>query len=201
MSATPAAVRLHREPYLWTVLQDFVARGLAEQLADEFPREGFRAAGTSAKLFLVRSLVIDGQLPSSVRQLSEAWREVAETIAHGDWVDRVGTVVGRDLTALRVDASLCRYPPGCSLMPHTDRDIRDTTQIIYFNRAWRPEWGGMLRILGSDDINDVIEEVPPLLHSCVVMVRSERSWHAVTPVAAGVRHERLSMLMHASLPG
>ena len=196
-----AAAVLHRDPYVWTVRHDFVTRGLAEQLADEFPRDGFRTAGTSAKLFLVRSLVIDGQLPSSVRQLSAAWRGVAEEIVDGDWVGRVGAVVGRDLTGLRIDASLCRYPPGCSLVPHTDRDIRDTTQIVYLNRVWRPEWGGMLRVLGSDDIDDVIAEVLPVLHSCVVMVRSERSWHAVTPVAAGVRHERLSMLLHASLPG
>ena len=173
----------------------------AEQLADEFPADGFRTAGTSAKLFLVRSLVIDGQLPSAVRQLSAAWRQVAETIVDGDWVGRVGDVVGRDLTGLRIDASLCRYPPGCSLVPHTDRDIRDTTQVVYFNREWRPEWGGMLRILGSDDIDDVIEEVLPVLHSSVVMVRSDRSWHAVSPVAEGVQRERMSMLIHASHHG
>ena len=61
-------------------------------------------------------------------------------------------LAGLRATGLRIDASLCRYPPGCSLLPHTDRPIRVATQVAYFNQEWRREWGGMLRILRSSDL-------------------------------------------------
>ncbi|WP_344092713.1 2OG-Fe(II) oxygenase [Microbacterium deminutum] len=148
----------------------------------------------------MRSLVVDSQVVTSAGELSEAWQDLGQLIVSPAYRARLGSVVDRDLDGLRLDASLCRYPPGCSLIPHTDREQRDTTHVVYLNREWRREWGGMLRILRSDDLEDVIEEVLPTLPTSVVMVRSDRSWHAVTPVASGVTAERLSLLVHASRP-
>ena len=189
---------VNQDPFTWAVVNGFFDRSFALRLAQEFPSDGFRRAGTSTKLFHVRSLVVDGRLPSSVGGLPDAWRAIGHLIASAAYREMLGDLVSRDLMGLRLDATLCRYPPGCSLAPHTDRDIRDTTHILYFNRQWRREWGGMLRILRSAHVDDVIEEVLPELHTSVVMVRSERSWHAVTAVAGDVSQERMSLLVHAS---
>jgi SM-20-related protein len=188
----------NQDLFTWTHVSGFFDRSVVQQLAQEFPNDGFRVAGTSSKHFYVRSLVVDGGMPSSARGLPAVWRSIGYLISSMPYRERLGDLVGRDLAGLRLDASLCRYPPGCSLMPHTDRDIRDTTHIIYFNRNWRREWGGMLRILRSACLDDVIEEILPELHTSVVMVRSEHSWHAVSTVAEAVTQERLSLLVHAS---
>ena len=189
---------VNQDPFTWAVVSGFFDHSVALRLAQEFPDDGFRVAGTRTKLFHVRSLVVDGRLPSSASGLPGTWRTIGHLISSMAYRDRLGDLVGRDLTGLRFDASLCRYPPGCSLEPHTDRDIRDTTHIVYFNRPWRREWGGMLRILRSAHLDDAVEEILPELHTSVVMVRSERSWHGVTTVADGVTQERLSLLVHAS---
>jgi Rps23 Pro-64 3,4-dihydroxylase Tpa1-like proline 4-hydroxylase len=194
------AIDRRTTPFTWAVVDRFLDKALAQQLALDFPTDGFRTAGTQAKLFRVRSLVVNSQIASTASDLPESWMTLAEIIAAPGYARWLGQVVGRDLNGLRLDASLCRYPPGCSLQPHTDRDIRVTTHIIYFNEEWRAEWGGMLCILRSANIDDVVDAIPPQLHTSVVMLRSDYSWHAVTPVAEGVQRERLSLLVHTSLP-
>jgi SM-20-related protein len=191
-------VRITHEPFTWAVMREFFDPATASELATTFPSYGFRVAGASAKLFQVRSLVVAGTVHSSTATLPEPWRATAHLLASDEYRDRLGALVDRDLSGLRIDATLCRYPPGCSLAPHTDREVRDTTHVVYFNRVWQREWGGMLRVLRSSGVEDVIEEVSPELHTSVVMVRSDCSWHAVTPVVDGVAEERLSLLIHAS---
>ncbi len=196
----PAPRRVQHAPFTWAVLEDFFTRQRTDALASSFPSQGFRPAGISSKLFYVRSLVVDSRVVTSAAELPEVWQDLGRLIVSPAYRDRLAGVVDRDLDGLRLDASLCRYPPGCSLMPHTDRELRDTTHVVYLNREWQPEWGGMLRILRSDNLDDVIEEVLPTLPTSVVMVRSDCSWHAVTAVAEGVTAERLSLLVHASRP-
>jgi SM-20-related protein len=199
-TAGTGQVTLHRDPFTWAVVQGFLDEEVANGLSAEFPDDGFRVAGTSSKLFSVRSLVVAGGVHSSAGTLSAAWRRFAAYLASDDYRQRFGDLVGLELTGLRIDASLCRYPPGCSLVPHTDRPVRRATHVLYLNRVWRRDWGGMLRLLRSDDVDDTLEEVLPTLGTSVAMVRSDRSWHAVTRVADGVTAERLSVLVHASGP-
>lgn len=196
----PRMATVHRDPFTWAVVRGFLDDELAHRLAAEYPEDGFRPAGTSAKLFSVRAMVVAGTVHSSTATLSDAWQDFAGWLASGAYRQAFGELVGLDLTGLRIDASLCRYPPGCALAPHTDRPIRRATHVQYFNPEWRPEWGGTFRVLRSDDVDDVIEEVQPTLGTSVAMVRSDCSWHTVTEVAPGVTAERRSVLAHASWP-
>jgi SM-20-related protein len=200
LRAPSAGATVNHEPFTWTEIEEFLPRADAEQLAYEFPEDGFRVAGSSAKLFHVRSLIVDNQLATSTTSLSSAWQALGRLLISPAYAEWVGALVGKDLTGLRVDASLCLYPPGCWLAPHTDRPMRVTTQIVYFNEEWRPEWGGMFRVLRSENMEDVAAEVLPVLHTSVVMLRADNSWHAVSPVADGVTKVRRSLLMHTSDP-
>lgn len=189
---------LHTDPYIWSAVEDFFDPAMMLDLLSEFPADGFRIAGPGPKSFFIRSLVVNSALPSSTTDLSPTWQSMGRILASPDYRVRLGEFVGRDLSRLRIDATLCRYTPGCWLPPHTDRDIRDTTHVIYFNREWSPEWGGMFQILASERPDDIVAEVVPKLNISVVMVRSERSWHAVSSVVPGVERDRLSLLIHAS---
>lgn len=192
---TRAALRT--DPFIWAVIEDFFDDSVAISLSSEFPADGFTLAGSQNAKFYVRSLAINGTL-SSAADLSPAWRNVGLLISSSDYRRRLGDFLGRDLSRLRIDASLCRYTQGCALPPHTDRAERDTTQVIYFNREWCSEWGGLLQVLRSERPDDVASEVIPTLNTSVMMIRSERSWHAVSPVPAGVNRERLSLVINLS---
>jgi len=199
-TAGAPATTVHRDPFTWAVVRGFLDDDVAHRLAAEFPDDGFRVAGTSSKLFSVRSLVVAGTVHSSTATLSTTWRRFASWVASDEYRRAFGELVGLDLAGLRIDASLCRYPPGCSLAPHTDRPVRIATHVLYLNPVWRAEWGGAFRVLRSDDVDDVIEEVVPVVGTSVAMVRSDCSWHAVSGVADGVTVERQSVLVHASRP-
>jgi len=70
---------------------------------------------------------------------------------------------------------------------HNDSATKVITALIYLNGAWS-DAGGRLRLLrGPHDIDDVIDEVPPLAGTLIAFARSENSWHGHQPYD-GPRH-------------
>jgi hypothetical protein len=77
-----------------------------------------------------------------------------------------------------------RWPNSAHLGPHLDMRQKIATHIFYLNAGWNTWWGGCLRILNSKDEEDVVAEIPPRIGNASILVRSDRSWHTVTPVTA-----------------
>ena len=63
---------------------------------------------------------------------------------------------------------------------HTDTETKIVTVLIYMNPAWE-ESGGRLRLLRSDDLDDVIVEVPPVEGTLLAFLRSDNSYHGHKP--------------------
>jgi hypothetical protein len=60
---------------------------------------------------------------------------------------------------------------------HTDSATKIITVLIYMNEAW-DQPGGRLRLLrSSQDLNDIIVEVPPISGTLLAFKRSNNSWH------------------------
>jgi SM-20-related protein len=69
---------------------------------------------------------------------------------------------------------------------HTDSESKLVTALLYFNQTWEAA-GGRLRLLRrSDDLRDMIAEVPPDSGTLVAFRRSDRSFHGHEPFV-GVR--------------
>jgi hypothetical protein len=69
---------------------------------------------------------------------------------------------------------------------HTDSKTKLLTILIYFNDGWAAE-SGKLRILNSDDINDIAEEVNPTAGSMVAFKVTDNCWHGY-PSFEGTRN-------------
>jgi hypothetical protein len=64
---------------------------------------------------------------------------------------------------------------------HTDTATKIITVLIYLNDAWGAE-GGRLRLLRrSDDLDDMVAEVPPEWGNLIAFRRSENSFHGHKP--------------------
>jgi SM-20-related protein len=64
---------------------------------------------------------------------------------------------------------------------HTDTRSKILTLLIYMNPEWEHA-GGRLRLLrSSDDLEDVITEVPPDSGTLIAFKRSDNSWHGHKP--------------------
>ena len=69
---------------------------------------------------------------------------------------------------------------------HTDSKTKLLTILIYFNDEWAAE-SGKLRILNSDDINDIAKEVNPTAGSMVAFKVTDNCWHGY-PSFEGTRN-------------
>ncbi len=69
---------------------------------------------------------------------------------------------------------------------HTDSKTKLLTILIYFNDGW-PADTGKLRILNSEDMNDVAEEVEPTAGCMIAFKVTDNCWHGY-PSFEGTRN-------------
>jgi Rps23 Pro-64 3,4-dihydroxylase Tpa1-like proline 4-hydroxylase len=63
-----------------------------------------------------------------------------------------------------------------------DRQLhRRLNILIYFNKGWRPEWGGNIELWDAD-VKNCIHSFSPIFNRCVVFETNHISFHGVTAV-------------------
>jgi Rps23 Pro-64 3,4-dihydroxylase Tpa1-like proline 4-hydroxylase len=182
-----ASTPLERQPYEWARVTGALDLEGAPALIDTFPGEDFwRIAGHDGEKsysYLARPLVILGSdRQANLSPLPPPWQDLVDDLLSPRYREALAAVVGRPLDDALMEAAIWRWDEAAHLGPHLDMEEKVATHIFYLNAGWNPWWGGCLRILGSGDEEDVAAEIPPLLGSASVVVRSDRSWHAVTQV-------------------
>ena len=85
--------------------------------------------------------------------------------------------------------------------PHFDLKAKVVTHVLYSNDGGEEPEGGSPPILRSADAADEAARVLPLVGNSVLLVRSERSWHAVAKVRKGCRTSRRAMTVTFYEPG
>ncbi|PHM32813.1 2OG-Fe(II) oxygenase family protein [Xenorhabdus szentirmaii] len=172
-------------PYHWGMVSPFTDEKTANDLMETFPHEGFVMAEKMAeqtddkKTYSLEALVVEKEIP-----LSLVWTKFCDYLKSNQYREQVGKLIGRDLSSAHLSLTFWRYRSSQWLGPHTDKTEKIVTQIFNFNQNWSPDWGGCLRILHSDDSQDIYHEIPPELNTSVILQRSDQSWHMVTPISA-----------------
>jgi SM-20-related protein len=197
---------LETQPYSWAAVNGLFAPKDAAALAATYPRDHFKTlhAHDGEKEYLYESrclLPMGGDTASNAEELSDAWRGLAQSLISPDYRAAMSLLTGYDLTSAAIEANVFHYGPGACLGPHLDLAAKRITHVLYFNSAWNPQDGGCLEILRSGDPDDVAAEILPLVGNSVVLVRSDRSWHAVRRVADGCRKSRRSVTVTFYHPG
>ncbi len=197
---------LETEPYSWAEIDGLYSPEDAAALAAEYPRDHFKTLsgndGEKEYLYEARSLLALGADEASFpRELSPAWRQLANDLVAPGYREAMSRLTGLDLTEAPIEANVYHYGPGSSLGPHLDMPIKRVTHVLYFNDAWNADDGGCLSILRSKDAKDVAARVLPLVGSSAALVRSDRSWHAVERVAESCRKSRRCVTITFYSPG
>ena len=198
--------RLGEPPHRWGYLPRALAPEAAASLQDTFPTSGFwrlqQHDGEKAMRFRLRCLVpLGGDRAAQPESLSPAWMALVEELLSAAYRDAFAEALGQSLDAHLLELSAWRWGPAAHLGPHVDIPRKLASEVFYFNDGWDPAWGGCLQILDSEDSGDVTEELPPTLGSASILVRSDSSWHSVSPVQAGAAEERLSVVATWQHPG
>ncbi len=125
--------------------------------------------------------------------LSDVWRRLARDLCSAAYREALSALTDQDLRHAPMEVNVFHYGPGASLGAHPDLPDKRVTHILYFNESWDRAHGGCLNILRSKDPAEVAALVEPLVGNSAVLVRSNNSWHAVSPVIPEQRISRRSM--------
>ena len=201
-----ADFEMNGEPYRWARIDRLFSEPQAARLAASFPRDKFKNVagydGEKGYQYVARSLIHMGASePSHPKGLDPLWLALAEDLLSPAYRDALSAASGLDLSSAQMEANVIHYGPGSWLGPHVDLKEKILTHIIYFNEGWDPRDGGCLNILRSRDPEDKVAEIPPLVGSSSLLVRSDRSWHSVSPVSSGCTTSRRSLNVIFHLPG
>jgi SM-20-related protein len=184
-----ASAELRRAPYEWALVDGAMAPEHAATLIDTFPRHDFwrlsHDDGEKSYTYSARPLVILGaDRPANLSRLPDPWQELVADLLSPRYREALSQVLGQPLDGSPMEAAVWRWDHDAELGPHLDMREKIVTQVFYLNSGWNPWWGGSLRILNSADPSDLAAEIPPLLGTSSIVVRSDRSWHCVSPVTS-----------------
>ncbi len=198
--------QLESVPYRWGLVDNLFDAGDARSLTATYPCDHFKLVaghdGEKGFEFEARALIVmGGNTVAYADELSEAWRALAADLLSPDYRAAISGLTGCDLTEAPMEVNVHHYGPGCSLGAHTDFPEKLATHVLYFNDSWNRSDGGCLRILRSGDLADVAAEISPIVGNSAVLVRSEKSWHAVSSVVSDSPRSRRSMTVTFYRPG
>jgi Rps23 Pro-64 3,4-dihydroxylase Tpa1-like proline 4-hydroxylase len=190
--------KLFRKPYSWALVDGLFSPQHAADLATTFPRDHFKIVkGYDSEkdyAYHARALVgMGSKAISHVEQLSPAWRQLATDLLSNRYRAALSRLTGIDLSKLRMEANVFHYGSGAWLGPHVDLADKIATHVLYFNPSWDVANGGCLNVLRSSDMQDSACVIAPIVGSSAVLVRSDKSWHAVSRVDPSCVESRRSV--------
>jgi len=155
---------LKTEPFDYLVVRDFVRPEAAEAIGRDYP------AIDKAGSFTLDDVKVEGALKGLIAALDDApFRKVVE--------EKFGLDLAACPTMFTV-RGVCGEDDG---QIHTDSKTKVITVLLYLNEAWAPD-GGRLRLLrNGEDLDAVVEELPPDFGTLLIFRRSENSWHGHKP--------------------
>ena len=189
---------LETEPYRWAFIDGLFSARDAAALVKTFPRDRFKRmsyyGGDKDSEYESRAMIgMREQFISGPEGLSRPWKALADDLLSTDYRAAMSSLIGFDLSVAPLEVNVFHYPPGGLLGAHPDLEDKIVTHVFYFNRWWNDDDGGCLNILRSSDPTHVVTTISPVVGNSVVLVRSDNSWHTVTPVAKSCRLSRRSL--------
>jgi SM-20-related protein len=155
---------LVRQPFEHLIVPQFIGpRPLAEINAD-YPK-----------------ISTSGSFPVDQLSFGPAFRNFLEELNSDDFREAFEEKFGIELTGRPTITTVRgRCGPGDGKI-HTDSATKIITVLIYMNESW-DQPGGRLRLLrSSNDLSDIIVEVPPIAGTLLAFKRSNNSWHGHEP--------------------
>ena len=197
---------LQSEPYRWAIIDRIFSPGDAAVLSATFPNDRFKRhsyyGGDKDSEYEARALVGMGeQSIAGPENLSSAWQDLANDFLSPEYRACMSSLTGIDLSLSPLEVNVFHYPPGGLLGAHADLPDKIVTHVFYFNESWNDNDGGCLTILRSSDPADIVMRVSPVIGNSTVLVRSDNSWHAVSPVVKSCRLSRRSLTATFYQPG
>jgi SM-20-related protein len=158
--AALAAAPLQRDPYPYVIVPGFIKSDALAAIEQDYPAVGK-----------------PGSFPLPTLKYGAAFQSLMQEIQGPEMTRIVGEKFGIDLSDRPTMVTVrgqCRASDG---QIHTDSKTKLITVLIYMNGKWEKP-GGRLRLLrSSDNLNDVVAEVPPDQGTLLIFKNQPNAWH------------------------
>lgn len=167
------------DPIRHVVIDDFLAKGVADRAAQAFPKpEEMQIA--FAGLAEVKNA------EQALERLDPVFTAIVDALHSAQFVDWLSAVTHIPQLAADPDlhgGGLHQGPDGSYLDVHADFNIHPQTGLyrrlnvlVYLNPRWEPQWQGYLE-LWSRDMKECRQYIEPKLNRCVIMETHDRAYH------------------------
>jgi Rps23 Pro-64 3,4-dihydroxylase Tpa1-like proline 4-hydroxylase len=176
------------QPFPFFCIDNFLDEVFAEQVHDAFP--SFEEAARIGRMFSAVNEKKKIQVTDKTR-FAEPIAKLNQALADPEFCALLGAVFA--IPNLLPDDELIGggiHQTGTRghLDVHVDFNYIPERQLhrrlnilIYFNKGWKPEWGGNIE-LWDKDVKVCHHSLSPVFNRCVVFETSEISYHGVTAV-------------------
>jgi hypothetical protein len=155
---------LSREPFEHLVVPEFVKRDALARINADYPKISQR-----------------GSFPVDQVAYGPTFREMLDELESDEFRAAFEEKFNIDLTGRPTTVTVRGWCGAGDGKIHTDSTSKIITILIYMNMTWENS-GGRLRLLGSsDDLDDIVVEVPPLGGTLIAFKRADNSWHGHEP--------------------
>lgn len=154
---------LIRDPFDFLIVPGFVKREAEQSLSRDFPR-----------------ISQPGSFPTSELEFGSAFESLLKELRGPEFEAAVSGKFKVNLSTRPTMVTVrgrCRKKDG---QIHTDTASKIITILIYMNESWEGD-GGRLRLLRSQDLEDMVAEVLPEWGMLVAFRRSDNSFHGHKP--------------------
>ena len=151
---------LHRDPFDFVVVENFLVADALPALLDEFP-----------------PLSAHGSYPLATLSCGPRFARLAEELEGPELRAAIEDKFSVDLAARPTMITLRGYSDGTDGGIHTDSASKLITVLIYMNREWAAAAGRLRLLRGPRDLSDYVAEISPIAGTMVAFRRSATSFH------------------------
>jgi SM-20-related protein len=169
------------DPFEYFIAHDVLSADCADALVNDCP-----------------VLHTNGSYPVATLKFGPTFKALLDEIRRRPFADAIGAHFGLpDLATLPQLITYRGWSSAKDGSVHTDSESKLITVLLYLNPSWEQP-GGRLRLLRSNNLEDVAAEVPPTCGTLVAFRRSDRSFHGHKPCSGERRLLQINWVSNAS---
>lgn len=174
----------YHTPFEWFRIKQPLAQAVRKALITSFPNQDYTwcIKNTGDKPYKMQVLKVydEGKINILNTIHTHQWHQFLKELVSQEYRTTLAQILDKDLSRCHTELNLWKYPNGGFLAPHLDKDDKIISQLFYFNQDWDQSWGGSLRLLQSNMMDNCVAEVFPNTGDSVILTQSNCSWHAVS---------------------
>lgn len=178
---------LINSPFKYSRIQHLLNEEDARQLRTSLPDENYyrsiRMNGSDKTYNVINNILfqLEDQASSNLDSIPRCWQDFLKDVTNQTYRSYLGKLLEIDLGKCYQEITLKIYEEGDFLSVHTDKSGVIATHMIFFNEHWQDNWGGQL-LFSAEKNHPPFAKFNPVWLESVAFVRTDHSWHAVSPV-------------------